>query len=117
VAWLGALREKVEDLALAIHDNLPMVAELLCGKKKRVTNLMRRAIVFMSSSPITKEEDFLPATLRTFLKRYGSLPTDLMFLHINVDPFTAYLNGSTARIKVVKFGSGTLMSVRSCVIW
>jgi KUP system potassium uptake protein len=41
-----------------------------------------RAAVFLCSRPIKSAEDYVPVVLRVFLKKYGVLPSYVVFLHV-----------------------------------
>ncbi|MBI4129072.1 KUP/HAK/KT family potassium transporter [Candidatus Peregrinibacteria bacterium] len=65
VAWLLRLRErKRRDVALAGVD---------------------RSVVFLTSRSIRRTSDGVPSALRAFIKRYGALPSRILFLRVHID--------------------------------
>lgn len=44
-----------------------------------------RSIVFLTSRRIYRKSDGVPSALRAFMKRYGALPSRILFLHIHID--------------------------------
>jgi KUP system potassium uptake protein len=80
LAWLVALRGIVDDLEIALQENLPLARQLVQGSRRLVES--DRAAVFLCSQPIRTTEDNVPVVLRVFLKKYGVLPSHVVFLHI-----------------------------------
>lgn len=79
VAWLVALREKVDEIQLSIEENLPRARALVQGRRRLVET--DRAFVFLCSRPIRDLDEFLPVAFRIFLKKYGVLPAHITFFH------------------------------------
>ena len=72
IEWLVALREKVDEVELAIQENLPAARQLIQGSRRLVES--DRAAVFLCSRPVESNESYVPVVLRVFLKKYGVLP-------------------------------------------
>ncbi len=83
IEWLIALRDMLDDIELSIKENLPSARMLVQGRRRLVEN--DRAAVFLVSRPIQTKEDYVPVVLRVFLKKYGVLPSYVVFLHVNVE--------------------------------
>jgi KUP system potassium uptake protein len=81
VEWLVALRDMLDDIQLAIEQNLPLARSLIQGRRRLVES--DRAAVFLCSRPIRSLDDYVPVTLRVFLKKYGVLPSHGTFLYVN----------------------------------
>jgi KUP system potassium uptake protein len=81
IEWLVALREKVDEIELAIQENLPAARQLIQGSRRLVES--DRAAVFLCSRPIESNESYVPVVLRVFLKKYGVLPARVVLLHVN----------------------------------
>ncbi len=81
IEWLATLREMLDDIEIAIQENLPAARQLIQGNRRLVES--DRAAVFLCSRPITSTEDYVPVVLRVFLKKYGVLPSQVVFLHVN----------------------------------
>lgn len=79
--WLIALREMLDDLELSLRENLPAARQLIQGRRRLVES--DRAAVFLCSRPIESKDDFVPVVLRVFLKKYGVLPSQVVFMHVN----------------------------------
>ncbi len=101
IEWLVALREKLDDIELAIQENLPAARLLIQGNRRLVES--DRASVFLCSRPVESRESYVPVVLRIFLKKYGVLPSQVVLLHVN------QMNVSTikqeSRFKVTKLGN------------
>lgn len=78
--WLIQLRDMLDDLEVAMQENLPYARQLVQGRRRIVES--DRAAVFLCSRPIRTSEDYVPVVLRVFLKKYGVLPSYVVFLHI-----------------------------------
>lgn len=81
IDWLIALRDMLDDMEIALQENLPHARMLVQGRRRLVES--DRATVFLCSRPIRSNEDYVPVALRVFLKKYGVLPSHIVFLHIN----------------------------------
>ncbi len=81
VAWLVALRDKVDEIQLSIAENLPSARLLVQGRRRIVET--DRAFVFLCSRPVRSQDDYLPLQLRIFLKKYGVLPAHITLFHVN----------------------------------
>lgn len=81
IEWLVALREKVDEVELAIQENLPAARQLIQGSRRLVES--DRAAVFLCSRPVESNESYVPVVLRVFLKKYGVLPARVVLLHVN----------------------------------
>ena len=62
-----------------------------------------RSIVFLTSRLIRRKSDGIPSALRAFMKRYGALPSRILFLHVHVDADRPRLSG-LERFDVRHFG-------------
>jgi KUP system potassium uptake protein len=80
IDWLIALRDMLDDLEIAMQENLPLARQLVQGRRRIVES--DRAAVFLCSRSIRSTEDYVPVALRVFLKKYGVLPSYLVFLHV-----------------------------------
>ena len=78
--WLIALRDMLDDMQIAIQENLPLARQLVQGRRRIVES--DRAAVFLCSRPIRSQEDYVPVVLRVFLKKYGVLPSYVVFMHV-----------------------------------
>ncbi len=81
VEWLVALRDKLDEIRVSIEENLPTARLLIQGRRRLVET--DRAFVFLCSRPIRSTEEYLPVTLRVFLKRYGVLPAHVTLFHVH----------------------------------
>lgn len=81
IDWLIALRDMLDDMEIALKENLPHARMLVQGRRRLVES--DRAAVFLCSRPIRSQEDYVPVVLRVFLKKYGVLPSHIVFLHVN----------------------------------
>lgn len=81
IGWLVALRDMLDEIELSIQENLPLARALVQGRRRLVES--DRAAVFLCSRPIRSLDDYVPVTLRTFLKKYGVLPSHVTLLHIH----------------------------------
>ncbi len=64
IDWLVALRDMVDDLELAVEQNLPAARLLVQGSRKLVES--DRAAVFLCSRPIVSTEDSVPSFFEFF---------------------------------------------------
>ncbi len=101
IDWLVMLREKVDEIQIAIDENLPLARALIQGRRRLVES--DRAAVFLCSQPIRTLEDYTPVTLRVFLKKYGVLPSHVTLFHINQISSSTYDNAN--RYEVIKLGN------------
>lgn len=62
-----------------------------------------RSIVFLTSRLIRRKGDGLPSALRAFMKRYGALPSRILFLHVHIDADRPRI-GEGERFEVRHFG-------------
>jgi KUP system potassium uptake protein len=92
--WLIALREMLDDIELAIQENLPSARALVQGRRRLVES--DRAAVFLCSRPVNSADDYVPIVLRIFLKKYGVLPSQVVLMHVDqtsvatIDPSERY---------------------------
>ncbi len=80
IEWLISLREMLADLEITLQENLPAARQLIQGRRRLVES--DRAAAFLCSRPILSEHDYVPVTLRVFLKKYGVLPSHIVLLQI-----------------------------------
>ncbi len=81
VRWLVALREMLDEVQLSIDHNLSLAKLLVQGRRRLVES--DRAFVFLCSRPTRTLDDYVPITLRIFLKKYGVLPAHITLFHVN----------------------------------
>lgn len=81
ISWLVALRDMLNDLEITLQENLPAARSLIQGTRRLVES--DRAAVFLCSRPIQSCDDYVPVVLRIFLKKYGVLPSQVVFMHVN----------------------------------
>lgn len=81
IEWLVALRDMVDEIQYTIEENLPFARSLIQGRRRLVES--DRAVVFLCSRPIRSTDDYVPVTLRIFLKKYGVLPSHITLFHVN----------------------------------
>lgn len=101
IDWLVMLREKVDEIQIAIDENLPLARTLIQGRRRLVES--DRAAVFLCSQPIRTLDDYTPVTLRVFLKKYGVLPSHVTLFHINQISSSTYDDEN--RYEVIKLGN------------
>jgi KUP system potassium uptake protein len=99
--WLVMLREKVDEIQFAIDENLPLARTLIQGRRRLVES--DRAAVFLCSQPVRTLDDYIPVTLRVFLKKYGVLPSHVTLFHIN-QISNAFADDKN-RYEVIKLGN------------
>ncbi len=80
IDWLVSLREMLDDVEIAVQENLPYARQLVQGRRRIVGS--DRAAVFLCSRPIRSTSDYVPVVMRVFLKKYGVLPSHVVFLHV-----------------------------------
>ena len=80
IDWLVLLRDMLDDMEIAMQENLPHARQLVQGSRRLVES--DRAAVFLCSRPIRSTDDYVPVVLRVFLKKYGVLPSYIVFLHV-----------------------------------
>jgi KUP system potassium uptake protein len=98
--WLVALRDKVDEIQIAMEEGLPQARALIQGRRRLVET--DRAFVFLCSRPIRDLDEYVPVAMRVFLKKYGVLPAHLTLFHarpISVAEFTG-----ADRFEVVELG-------------
>jgi KUP system potassium uptake protein len=100
IDWLVALRDMLDDMEIAIKENLPHARMLVQGRRRLVES--DRAAVFLCSRPIRSQDDYVPVVLRVFLKKYGVLPSHIVFMHVNQVSQPYY--PSRGRYEVVRLG-------------
>lgn len=81
VSWLVALRDKVDEIRISIEENLPQARALIQGRRRLVES--DRAFVFLCSRPMRDLNEYLPVSLRIFLKKFGVLPAHVTLFHVN----------------------------------
>lgn len=79
LSWLVALRDKVDEIQVAIEEGLPQARALVQGRRRLVES--DRAFVFLCSRPIRDLDEYVPVPLRVFLKKYGVLPAHVTLFH------------------------------------
>ncbi len=81
VSWLVALRDKLDEIRVSIEENLPSARLLIQGRRRLVET--DRAFVFLCSRPIRTLDEYLPVSMRIFLKKYGVLPAHVTLFHVH----------------------------------
>jgi KUP system potassium uptake protein len=79
--WLVALRDMLDELEATLRENLPFARSLIQGRRRLVES--DRAAVFLCSRPIRSLDDYVPVSLRIFLKKYGVLPSHVTLFYVN----------------------------------
>jgi len=79
--WLVALRDMLDEIEITIRENLPFARSLIQGRRRLVES--DRAAVFLCSRPIRSCDDYVPVSMRIFLKKYGVLPSHVTLLYVN----------------------------------
>lgn len=100
ISWLVALRDMLDDIEIAIQEDLPHARMLVQGRRRLVES--DRAAVFLCSRPIYSTDDFVPVVLRVFLKKSGALPSHIVLMHIN-QTSVPYANPAH-RYRVIRLG-------------
>ncbi len=100
ISWLVALRDMLDDIEIAIVEDLPHARMLVQGRRRLVES--DRAAVFLCSRPIQSTEDFVPVVLRVFLKKSGTLPSHIVLMHVN-QTSQPYANPAH-RYRVIRLG-------------
>lgn len=80
VSWFIDLREKLDEIKMALDLELQYAAILDTGSRRMVE--LDRAVVFLVSRPTMSTTDSLPPLVRVYLKRLGAMPAFTLFLHI-----------------------------------
>jgi KUP system potassium uptake protein len=81
IQWLVSLRDMLDEIRLSIEENLPQARALVQGRRRLVET--DRAFVFLCSRPIADLDEYVPVSLRIFLKKFGVLPAHITFFHVN----------------------------------
>ena len=71
----------LDEVQLTIEQNLPFARALVQGRRHLVES--DRAATFLCSRPIRTLDDYVPVSLRIFLKKYGVLPSHVTLLYVN----------------------------------
>jgi KUP system potassium uptake protein len=101
MGWLVALREKVDEIRVSIEENLPLARILIQGRRRLVET--DRAFVFLCSRPMRDLDEFVPISMRVFLKKYGVLPSHVTLFHVNVLSMAEVKRGGK-RFEVINLG-------------
>ncbi len=101
IDWLVRLREKIDEIQIAINEGLPLARMLVQGRRRLVES--DRAVVFLCSQPVRSVDDYIPLTLRIFLKKYGVLPAHVTLFHIRHGSTATY--GERDRYEVIRLGT------------
>lgn len=97
IEWLVSLRDMLDELEITIQENLPAARSLIQGRRRLVES--DRAAVFLCSRPIESVDDYVPVVMRIFLKKYGVLPSQVVFMHINQTSLARYPIAERYRVK------------------
>lgn len=81
IIWLVTLRDMLDEIQISIQENLPLAKALIQGRRRLVE--IDRAVVFLCSRPIRTVDDYVPVSLRIFLKKFGVLPAHVTLFHVN----------------------------------
>jgi KUP system potassium uptake protein len=81
IDWLISLRDLLDELEITLRENLPSARQIIQGQRRLVES--DRAAVFLCSRPIDSPDDYVPVVMRVFLKKYGVLPSQVVFMHVN----------------------------------
>ncbi len=101
IEWLVSLRDMLDELEITIQENLPAARSLIKGRRRLVES--DRAAVFLCSRPIESVDDYVPVVMRIFLKKYGVLPSQVVFMHINQTSLAMF--PAEERYRVTKLGN------------
>lgn len=101
LSWLVALREKVDEIQLAVSEGLPLAKALVQGRRRLVET--DRAFVFLCSRPVADLNEYLPVSMRVFLKKFGVLPAHITLFHV-AQLTTAEAEAGVPRFEVVGLG-------------
>lgn len=101
IGWLVALREKVDEIQLSIRENLPLARTLVQGRRRLVET--DRAFVFLCSRPIRDLDEFVPVSMRVFLKKFGVLPSHITLFHARLLS-VAESDKSASKFEVINLG-------------
>jgi KUP system potassium uptake protein len=108
IGWLVALREKVDEIQLSIRENLPLARTLVQGRRRLVET--DRAFVFLCSRPIRDLDEYVPVSMRVFLKKYGVLPSHITLFHARLLSVAESEKGA-AKFEVINLGRGIVSVV------
>lgn len=100
VIWLVTLRDMLDEIQISIQENLPLAKALIQGRRRLVET--DRAVVFLCSRPIRSLDDYVPVTLRIFLKKFGVLPSHITLFHVN--QITVAEADAARRFEVIDLG-------------
>ncbi len=100
LGWLVALRDMVDEIRISIEENLPSARALVQGRRRLVES--DRAFVFLCSRPIRCLDDYVPVSMRIFLKKFGVLPAHVTLFHVNQVPVAEMENDR--RVEVINLG-------------
>jgi KUP system potassium uptake protein len=100
IDWLVALRDMLDDMEIALQEKLLYARMLVQGKRRLAES--DRAAVFLCSRPIRSTDDHVPVVLRIFLKKYGVLPSHVVFMHVHQVSQPYY--SAKARYEVLRLG-------------
>jgi KUP system potassium uptake protein len=98
--WLVALRDKVDEIQIAMEEGLPQARALIQGRRRLVET--DRAFVFLCSRPIRDLDEYVPVAMRVFLKKFGVLPAHLTLFHARPISIAEFLGAD--RFEVVELG-------------
>lgn len=101
IEWLVSLRDMLDELEITIQENLPAARSLIQGRRRLVES--DRAAVFLCSRPVESVDDYVPVVMRIFLKKYGVLPSQVVFMHINQTSLAMF--PAEERYRVTKLGN------------
>lgn len=99
--WLVALRDMLDEIEFTIRENLPFARSLIQGRRRLVES--DRAAVFLCSRPIRDGNDYVPVSLRIFLKKYGVLPSHVTLFYVN--QISVAEADNSKRYEVIKLGN------------
>jgi KUP system potassium uptake protein len=100
IHWLVALRDMLDEIQVSIEENLPLAKTLVQGRRRLVET--DRAVVFLCSRPVRSLDDYIPVSLRVFLKKYGVLPAHITLFHVHQLPVA--IGDRSRRYEVVELG-------------
>jgi len=101
IEWLVALRDMLDEIQVTIENNLPLARSLIQGRRRLVES--DRAAVFLCSRSIRSADDYVPVSLRIFLKKYGVLPSHVTLLHVN--QISVAEADKSSRYEVIRLGN------------
>jgi KUP system potassium uptake protein len=100
IHWLVALRDMLDEIQVSIEENLPLAKTLVQGRRRLVET--DRAVVFLCSRPVKSLDDYIPVSLRVFLKKYGVLPAHITLFHVHQLPVA--IGDRARRYEVLELG-------------